>query len=241
MAREADRVITCSQYMAGHVSRTFGVPPERITAIPNGIDPRELEPVEGADAVAQDALRARFAGPDDRLVLMVGRLVYEKGFHLALDALAPVVRARRNVRFVVAGTGDAEAQLKRQARRLGSVALRLVPRLGRGRHAARALPRGRPLHRSVDLRAVRARRARGDGLRLPRRRRRHGRPARGRAGRRHGGVRFPSRDADACARSSSGSWSTTTPARGCVAEARSTCSGSTGRRWRGARSASTGR
>ena len=56
--------------------------------------------------------------PDERLVLMVGRLVYEKGFHLALDALAPVIKRQKNVRFVVAGTGTAEAELKRQARRL---------------------------------------------------------------------------------------------------------------------------
>ena len=83
--------------------------------IPNGIDPRDLEPV--ADDLP--ALRARFAGPDERLVLLVGRLVYEKGFHLALDALAPVVRRLGDVRFVVAGTGTAEAELKRQARRLG--------------------------------------------------------------------------------------------------------------------------
>ena len=83
--------------------------------IPNGIDPRDLEPV--VDDLP--ALRARFARPDERLVLLVGRLVYEKGFHLALDALAPVVKRLGNVRFVVAGTGTAEAELKRQARRLG--------------------------------------------------------------------------------------------------------------------------
>ena len=52
-------------------------------------------------------------------MLLVGRLVYEKGFHLALDALAPVIRRRGNVRFVVAGTGTAEAELRRQAQRLG--------------------------------------------------------------------------------------------------------------------------
>ena len=65
------------------------------------------------------ALRAQYAAPDELLVLLVGRLVYEKGFHLALDALAPVVRRLGGVRFVVAGTGTAEAELKRQARRLG--------------------------------------------------------------------------------------------------------------------------
>ena len=52
-------------------------------------------------------------------MLLVGRLVYEKGFHLALDALAPLVKEPGGVRFVVAGTGSAEADLRRQSWRLG--------------------------------------------------------------------------------------------------------------------------
>ena len=115
MVRSADHVITCSDYMRSHVATVFGVPRRRITMVPNGIDPRDLEPV----VPDLPALRARYAQPHERLVLLVGRLVYEKGFHLALDALAPVIRQLGNVRFVVAGTGTAEAELKRQARRLG--------------------------------------------------------------------------------------------------------------------------
>jgi glycogen synthase len=116
MARGADHVITCSDYMAGHVAQVFGVAPARITAIPNGIDPGDLVAAPEAELAA---LRARFAKPDERLVLMVGRLVYEKGFHLALDALAPLVRRGERVRFVVAGSGTAESELKAQARKLG--------------------------------------------------------------------------------------------------------------------------
>src|SRR5207237_3074125 len=115
MVRHAGRVITCSHYMRGHVAAVFGVASKRITVVPNAIDPRDLEPVE----TDLPSLRRRFAAPDERLVLLVGRLVYEKGFHLALDALAPVVRRLGDVRFVVAGTGTAEAELKRQSRRLG--------------------------------------------------------------------------------------------------------------------------
>jgi glycogen(starch) synthase len=115
MVRRADHVITCSRYMRSHVSSVFGVRPAQVTAMQNGIDPRDLEPVV-ADL---DELRAQYANPDERLVLLVGRLVYEKGFHLALDALAPVIRKLGGVRFVVAGTGTAEAELRRQAWRLG--------------------------------------------------------------------------------------------------------------------------
>jgi glycogen synthase len=115
MVRRADHVITCSRYMRVHVANVFGVRPSKITAIPNGIDPLDIEPV----APDLPALRLKYAAPDELLVLLVGRLVYEKGFHLALDALAPVVRRLGGVRFVVAGTGTAESELKRQARRLG--------------------------------------------------------------------------------------------------------------------------
>jgi len=82
--------------------------------IPNGIDPRDLRPVGDPKA-----LRREFAKPEERLVVLVGRLVYEKGFQLALDALPGVIERVGNVRFLVAGSGTHEAELKSQAERLG--------------------------------------------------------------------------------------------------------------------------
>ncbi len=114
MAGRAERVITCSHYMRGHVADVFSIDEVRVTVIPNGIDCGDLHPV--ADL---DALRATFAEPDERLVVLVGRLVYEKGFQLALDALPQVIRRSGRVRFLVAGSGTHEAELRKQATRLG--------------------------------------------------------------------------------------------------------------------------
>jgi glycogen(starch) synthase len=114
MVRGADRVITCSHYMRGHVADVFGIEAAGVTVIPNGIDPTDLQPV--ADL---PRLRARFAAPGEKLVLLVGRLVYEKGFHLALDAMPRLLERLGGVRFLVAGSGTAEAELKAQAQRLG--------------------------------------------------------------------------------------------------------------------------
>jgi glycogen(starch) synthase len=114
MVATADRVITCSHYMRGHVATVLAAALERITVIQNAVDRSDLEV-----AVDLDGLRARFARPHERLVLLVGRLVYEKGFHLALDALAKVIAGIGGVRFVVAGSGTAEAELREQAQRLG--------------------------------------------------------------------------------------------------------------------------
>ena len=114
MAQRADSVITCSHYMRGHVADIFDIDERRITVIPNGIDPDELRPVDDLQA-----LRLQFAQPEQKLVLLVGRLVYEKGFQLALDALPEVIEKVGDVRFLVAGSGTHEGELKAQAERLG--------------------------------------------------------------------------------------------------------------------------
>jgi glycogen synthase len=114
MARRADAVIVCSYYMRGHVADIFDIDERRIAVIPNGIDPNELRPVGDLPA-----LRREFAAPQEKLVLLVGRLVYEKGFQLALDALPAVIDQVENVRFLVAGSGTHEGELKAQAERLG--------------------------------------------------------------------------------------------------------------------------
>jgi glycogen synthase len=45
--------------------------------------------------------------------------VYEKGFQLALEALPALIERLGSVRFIVAGSGTAEPELRRQARELG--------------------------------------------------------------------------------------------------------------------------
>jgi glycogen(starch) synthase len=114
MANRAERVITCSAYMREHVADIYGLEEDRISVIANGIDPTELVPVDDLET-----LRANFAAPEERLVLLVGRLVHEKGFQLALEALPGLIERLGRVRFVVAGSGTAEPELRRQARELG--------------------------------------------------------------------------------------------------------------------------
>src|ERR671924_597766 len=67
-------------------------------------------------------LRGEFAEPDQSLVLLVGRLVYEKGFQVALEALPEVIGRLPNTRFVVAGSGTHEQELRHQADELGLMA-----------------------------------------------------------------------------------------------------------------------
>jgi glycogen(starch) synthase len=116
MANRADQVIACSAYMRDHIADVYGIEDERVAVIPNGIDPSDLQPF---DERAMREFRARFAQPDEKLVLLVGRLVYEKGFQVALEALPRVIERLDGVRFLVAGSGTHEQELRAQAAELG--------------------------------------------------------------------------------------------------------------------------
>jgi glycogen(starch) synthase len=116
ITNRADRVIACSYYMREQIADIFGVEEGNVAVIPNGIDPGELQP---QDAPALRRLRAEFAAPDENLVLLIGRLVYEKGFQLALEAMPKLIDAVPGTRFLVAGSGTHEPELLRQASELG--------------------------------------------------------------------------------------------------------------------------
>ena len=116
IANRAEQVIACSAYMRDHVADSYAIEEERVAVIPNGIDPADLQPWDGEQ---MRELRTRFAAPHEKLVLLVGRLVYEKGFQVALEAMPRVIEEAPGTRFLVAGSGTHEHELKRQAGELG--------------------------------------------------------------------------------------------------------------------------
>jgi glycogen(starch) synthase len=116
ITNRSDRVIACSFYMREQIADIFGVEEERVSVIPNGIDPGDLR-VQDAPELAD--LRSKFAAPDEKLVLLIGRLVYEKGFQLALEAMPRLIESLPGTRFLVAGSGTHEEALRQQAAELG--------------------------------------------------------------------------------------------------------------------------
>ncbi|MBA2239967.1 MAG: glycosyltransferase family 4 protein [Solirubrobacterales bacterium] len=116
ITNRADRVIACSFYMREQIADIFGIADERVEVIPNGIDPEDLPTPGWAEL---ERLRGEFAEPGEKLVLLIGRLVYEKGFQLALEAMPRLIAAIPGTRFLVAGSGTHEHELRRQAVDLG--------------------------------------------------------------------------------------------------------------------------
>jgi glycogen(starch) synthase len=114
ITNRADKVIACSAYMREHIADIYALEERQVNVIPNGIDPEDLRPMDNLDE-----LRESFAKPDEKLVLLVGRLVYEKGFQVALEALPTLIENVGKVRFLIAGSGTHEEELKAQAESLG--------------------------------------------------------------------------------------------------------------------------
>src|SRR4051794_27545311 len=88
ITNRSNAVIACSTFMREQIVDVFGVPESSIEVIPNGIDPDDLQPQDDHELLR---LRSEFAEPDQSLLLLVGRLVYEKGFQLALEAMPRVI------------------------------------------------------------------------------------------------------------------------------------------------------
>jgi glycogen(starch) synthase len=116
ITNRSERVIACSHYMREQIADIFGVEEERVSVIPNGIDPDDLQPQDPAELTR---LRSEFAAPEEKLVLLIGRLVYEKGFQLALEAMPRLIEEVPGTRFLIAGSGTHEAELHKQAEELG--------------------------------------------------------------------------------------------------------------------------
>ncbi len=111
----ADRVIAVSRRTRDMAIQHYGVPREKTHAVWNGVDDET--------APAYDEMRAgrlaQLTRAGHTLVLFAGRLTLQKGPDHFLNAAAKVAAKDPDVLFVMAGSGDMEAQLLRQAAGLG--------------------------------------------------------------------------------------------------------------------------
>ena len=112
---EAWKVICCSDYMISHVRWAFGLPPDKQAMIPNGVNADVYAGLDKKDLVQ---FRRKFALPEEKIVLFVGRLVYEKGVHVLVNAI-PRVLENANAKFVIVGNGYMKEQLSGLVKTLG--------------------------------------------------------------------------------------------------------------------------
>ena len=79
---EATEVIVNSNYMKNEIQRLFGLPFDKINVIPNGINLSNFTGIE-----RDYDFRRQYAMDNEKIILYVGRLVYEKGVQHLIAAM----------------------------------------------------------------------------------------------------------------------------------------------------------
>lgn len=106
----ADRVIAVSRLTQSILTKRYGVDPEKIEVVYNGIENGPANP---------DLTIPPKIDKDDKLVLFLGRVTMQKGPEYFIRAAKRVLEKMDNVKFVVAGTGDKIQELIEMTARLG--------------------------------------------------------------------------------------------------------------------------
>ena len=106
---EATEVIVNSNYMKGELQRIFGLPFEKINVIPNGINLTNFSGVE-----RDYDFRRQFAMDNEKIILYVGRLVYEKGIQNLIGAMPKILNNYHDAKLVICGKGGMMDELKQE-------------------------------------------------------------------------------------------------------------------------------
>ncbi|TAF52461.1 MAG: glycosyltransferase family 1 protein [Oscillatoriales cyanobacterium] len=116
LAYNAWRVIVCSDYMRREAELVLSTPWNKIEVIYNGIRPEKKPRRDEFDAMD---FRRKFAADHEKIVYYVGRISYEKGIAVFLNAAPQVIREMGgNAKIVIVGGGNTD-HLKVMAWNLG--------------------------------------------------------------------------------------------------------------------------
>lgn len=104
----ADRVLAVSQLTKNICERRYGVPPEKIEVVYNGIEREAQQPAAGSDIQS-----------GDKIVLFLGRITMQKGPEYFIAAAKRVLEKVKDVKFVIAGSGDMALRMVELAASMG--------------------------------------------------------------------------------------------------------------------------
>lgn len=103
----ADRVITVSDLTRNIVITKYGIDPSKVVTVHNAVD------FSGRSEIQVER------GVKEKVVTFLGRITFQKGPEYFIEAAAKLLKKCKNVRFVMAGSGDMMNRSIRQVARLG--------------------------------------------------------------------------------------------------------------------------
>ena len=111
---ESNEVIVNSNFMKSDIQRIFGLPFEKINVIPNGIN------ITNFSGIDRDYdFRRKYAMDRERIILYIGRLVYEKGIQNLIGAMPKILQNYNDAKLVICGKGGMMDELQQEAKNLG--------------------------------------------------------------------------------------------------------------------------
>jgi PEP-CTERM/exosortase A-associated glycosyltransferase len=114
VVKRADAVTTICEGLR-HDLASRGVPQEKITVIPNAVDPSKFE----FGGKRDPALADRLGLANKRILGFIGSFYAYEGLSLLLDALPAICQELPDARLLLVGGGPQEENLKQQTQRLG--------------------------------------------------------------------------------------------------------------------------
>ena len=111
---ESTEVIVNSNFMKGHIQGLFGLPFDKINVIPNGINLTNFNGIE-----RDYEFRRQYALDNEKIILYMGRLVYEKGIQHLISAMPKILDNYHDAKLIVAGKGGMLDELKAQVEYMG--------------------------------------------------------------------------------------------------------------------------
>ncbi|MBD5348975.1 MAG: glycosyltransferase family 4 protein [Bacteroides sp.] len=91
----ADHILTVSNLTRRTVIEKYGISPDKVTTVHNAVIP-----------LSDDLLNLPRREKKDKVITFLGRITMQKGPEYFVEAAAKVLQKNKNVRFVMAGSGD---------------------------------------------------------------------------------------------------------------------------------------
>lgn len=104
--KKTEKIIAVSNELKEDIERQYKVPKGKLVVIPNGIDIDRFKPME------VDDLKKKYNLTDEKVILSIGRIDKQKGFHLLLKIFPDILKEYNNIKLFIVGTGPYLHDLK---------------------------------------------------------------------------------------------------------------------------------
>jgi len=102
----ADRIITVSHLTRKIVIEKYGIDPDKVITIHNAVEPTVKKQIGERNV-------------DEKIVTFLGRITFQKGPEYFIEAANKIIKHDKNVRFVMAGSGDMFNKMIKMVAKLG--------------------------------------------------------------------------------------------------------------------------